>query len=141
MKIGTSLYSMCLEECKKSYGTHDHCHSPCSRFANSFGRRQKTDETDENLKEALERLLEEYLRDEEGQSLRQKIESKDSQKQAQEQEHQVMKIGSGKLYSMCLKECKTSLGTHEHCHSPCSKFAISFERLLEEYLREEEGQS
>jgi len=90
--------------------------------------------------------------------LRQKIESKDSQKQAQEQEHQVMKIGSGSLYSMCLEECKKFLGTHEHCHSPCSKFANSFgrrqktdetdedlkaalERLLEEYLREEEGQS
>jgi len=68
MKIGTSLYSMCLEECKKFLGTHEHCHTPCSKFANSFGRRQKTDETDENLKEALERLLEEYLREEEGQS-------------------------------------------------------------------------
>merc|ERR1712136_532157 len=69
MKIGSGeLYSMCLEECKKYLGTHEHCHSPCSKFANSFGRRQKTDETDENLKEALERLLEEYLREEEGQS-------------------------------------------------------------------------
>merc|ERR1712136_702435 len=70
MKNGCGeLYSMCLELCKQHGGTHDHCHSPCSQLVRDIClyRRQKTDETDEDLKAALERLLEEYLRDE-GQS-------------------------------------------------------------------------
>merc|ERR1712112_589455 len=91
--------------------------------------------------------------------LRQKIESKDSQKQAQEQEHRVMKNGCGELYSMCMEKCKEHGGTHDHCHTPCSKLVRdiclyqrqktdetdenlkeALERLLEEYLRDEEGQ-
>jgi len=29
------------------------------------------------------------------------------------------------LYSMCLGECKGALGTHDQCHSPCSRFALT----------------
>jgi len=81
--LSSLLYSMCLKECKRSFGTHEHCHSPCSKFAMSFktdnggcvspeclpgqnrdikqDQRQKTDEIDESLMEELVKFLEEYF--------------------------------------------------------------------------------